>query len=156
MRSSVTTSSGAERVREEVDDEVGDRDRALAVGSAGDDVGAGREQHRVPVALGVAVRDRTAHRSEVAHERVGDPRRGRRDRAEGQIRPHDVGVANERADAQMPVVPFERVETGNPIDVDELRGCREPRLHHRDEALAAREDAGVVTARGLRGDRLVE
>ena len=89
---------------------------------ARDDVGTGREQHRVPVALGIAVRDRPAQRAAVAHERIGDPRRRRRDRAEGEVGAHDVGVADQRADAQVTVVALERVEPGDPVDVDELRG----------------------------------
>ena len=35
-------------------------------------------------------------------------------------------------------------------------GLRQADLHHREEALAAGEEAGLVTAVGLRRDRLVD
>ena len=86
-----------ERVGEDVGDEVGDRDRPFATRTAGDHLGTGREQHRVPVALGVAVRDRAAERAAVAHERVGDPRRGRRRRRRTRGRNAAMSACRTRA-----------------------------------------------------------
>ena len=68
----------------------------------------------------------------------------------------DVGVAHQRADPQVAVRPLERVEPGDAVDVDELRRGGEADLHHRDQALAAGEEAGVVTAFTFRRDRLLD
>ena len=68
----------------------------------------------------------------------------------------DVGVADERADPEVPVGPLERVEPGDPVDVDELRRRGEARLHHRDEALAAGEEADVFASLTFRRDRLFD
>src|SRR5262249_61832189 len=52
--------------------------------------------------------------------------------------------------------PRDRVETGNPVDVDEERRRCEAGLHHRDEALPTGQDAGVFAASSLGGDGFVQ
>jgi hypothetical protein len=71
-----------ERGHERGDEELVDGDRPLALGPASLDRGAHREQRRAPVALRVGVRERPADRAQVAHDRVGDLRRGIAERAE--------------------------------------------------------------------------
>ena len=139
-----------ERVGEDVDDEIGDRDRrARRSRPRRHHVGAGGEQHRVPVTLRVAVGDGAAERAPVADERIGDPGRGGLDRTEGELGASEVGVAHERADTRVTVVPSERVEIGDAVDVDELRRVREAGLHHREEALAPCEEPHLVARSAL-------
>ena len=144
-----------ECVGEDVDDEIGDRDDALAAAAAGHHVGAGGEQHRVPVTLRVAVGDGAAERAPVPDERIRDPGCRGLDRTEGELGANEVGVAHERADDERAVVSSERVEIGDAVDVDELRRVREAGLHHREEALAPCEEPHLVAA-GLGRDRLVD
>ncbi len=56
-------------------------------------------------------------------------------------------VARHRADAQHPVIFDEEIEGAHRADVDQHRGLREPVAHRRDQALSAREHAGVGTVR---------
>ncbi len=75
------------------------------------------------------------------------------DRPEGEVGGDHVGVADERPDPEMPVVALDAVEARDPVDVDQLRRAGQAHLHHRQQALAAREDPSVVTAGGLGRDR---
>ena len=90
-------------------------------------------------------------RPEVAHERVGDLRRGVRDRRIAA--PDHVGcgqrvVTDQRPDVQLAVALLDAVESRDPVDVDQMRRRGEPKLHHRDQALPAGEHLGVLAVRG--------
>ena len=61
-------------------------------------------------------------------------------------------VPHPRADAQHFAVACQLVETGNFIDIDEVRRLRQPEGHDRHQALAAGQNAAVL-ARHLRQDR---
>ena len=78
------------------------------------------------------------------------------DDAEREVGRGDVGVAHERPDSEVTVVALERIEPGMRLMSTSFAGCREADLHHRQEALAAGEDAGVVAAVRLGRDRLVD
>ena len=51
---------------------------------------------------------------------------------------------DQSADFQVAGFFLDVVETGNVIDVDQPGGPRDAKLHHRDQALAAAQDLGVV------------
>jgi len=46
--------------------------------------------------------------------------------------------------------------SSKPADVDQVRGCRQPQLHHGDQALPARQDLGLVAVLGEELQRLLE
>src|SRR5439155_8299477 len=95
-----------------------------------------------------------AQRAAVPHEGIRDPRCRGAYGAEREVGALEIRVTDEGAHPEMPVDPLERVEPGDPVDVDELCGCGEARLHHGDQALAPREEAGVVAPFTFRRDRL--
>ena len=60
--------------------------------------------------------------------------------ADGRV--EQVRVPGQRADAQLAAVAPDVGEFGQAVDVDEHPGLGQPQLHHRDEAVAARQHAG--------------
>jgi hypothetical protein len=56
-------------------------------------------------------------------------------------------VTHRRPDAQPVAAPGDRVQSRNSVDIDEMRGPREPKCHHRNEALAAGDDSALVRSR---------
>ena len=145
---------------ERVDEELADRDLALAASSSSGPrwrPSASITEPRSPD--GSAVGERAADRAEVPHERVGDLRRGRRDRRVAradQVGRREMVVPDQRADPQdrrraprSPSRPSIRLMSTS------CAGRREPELHHRDQALSAGEHLGVVAVRGEETERLV-
>ena len=108
---------------------------------------------------GVAVGEVPANRGEVADERIRDHAAGiREDRkpAPDELGGLELGLADERADHER-AVPFgDRAEPGDPVEVDHVARGREPELHQRDQALAAREDLRPVTELAEERDGVLE
>ena len=80
----------------------------------------------------------------VAHDRVGDHVLGVAEHREvlgEQLGPQQVDVAGERADADLVALLADVGELGEVVDVDQVLGVRQPELHHRQQAVAAGDDA---------------
>ena len=58
----------------------------------------------------------------------------------------------EGADPDLTVLFADVGELGEVVDVDQVLGLRQPQLHHRQEAVAARDDAGLGPEPVERGD----
>src|SRR3989454_8271297 len=56
----------------------------------------------------------------------------------------DLPVGRHRADRERLAVHLDAREPGHFAEIDQVLRLGEPELHHRDEAMAAREDLGVV------------
>jgi hypothetical protein len=104
----------------------------------------------------IGVSDRSAHGAAVADLEVSDVRQ-----SGGQQR-HIAGnggvvfgrrLAHKRAHAHVSVVAFDRVETGDPVEVDEVPEGRESQRHHRDQALPAGQHLGLVAVLAEQRDR---
>jgi len=65
-------------------------------------------------------------------------------------------VSHQRAEPQRAVAFLDAVQTRDPVDVDQMLGRREPEFHHRDQALASRQDLGVLAVLGEQRQGLVE
>src|SRR5438128_2730596 len=106
---------------ERVDEELVDRDDALAFWSLRHNRRAEREHRRGVVVRRVGVREVATDRSQVANERIGDDRgRVGDDRValpDDRVR-LEVGLTDESADAQLAVLSDLR-EAGHAVDVDE-------------------------------------
>ena len=139
-------------------EEVVDVDRALAPRPGGDDAGPQGEHRRRMVVRRVAVGDVAADGGAVAHERVRDHARGvEQNRIALRHRGGflELRLGHQRADAKEAVPLLERVEPGNAGDIDDVRGSGEPKLHHREQALAARHHLRVVES-AEQAERLVQ
>jgi hypothetical protein len=51
----------------------------------------------------------------------------------------------ETTDLQKSTLFLDVGQAGDPVDVDQVSRTRQPELHHRNEALAAAQNLGVVT-----------
>jgi hypothetical protein len=65
-------------------------------------------------------------------------------------------VPHERADPQHALLLCERVEAGDPVDVDEYLRRGETQLEQRDQALTAGEDLGILAVLAQQLDGLFE
>src|SRR5436190_14565012 len=65
-------------------------------------------------------------------------------------------VARERTDSHDAVLRAQEVELGNAIQVDHVRRACEPEVHHRYEALTAREELTFLAMLGEEREQLVE
>jgi hypothetical protein len=108
----------------------------------------------------VAVGEVAADCRQISHDRIRDDLRGVV--KEGVAGPHDlrfleIGLTGQRADPQKPVGFSNARQPGDRVDVDEMGRVGETELHQRDEALASREDFGVLAElrqqRGCLADR---
>ena len=55
-------------------------------------------------------------------------------------------MAGQGADAQLVAVELDEGQLGQAVDVDQQLGLGQPQLHHRDQAVPARHDAGLRQA----------
>jgi hypothetical protein len=62
-----------------------------------------------------------------------------------------VGVPGQGTDAQLVAVQPDVGQLGQPVDVDQHLGLGQPQLHHRDQAVAARQHAGLRPAQQRQG-----
>ena len=135
-----------DRRREGVDEELVDRDGALAARAPEHDAGAHRQHHRAQIARGVGVREGAADRAEVANEGVGDlwRRRGDRGIAADHLGSDQLVVAGERPDRQRATGLGDIAKPIDRIHIDQMLGSGEPEFEQRDQALPARQDLGVL------------
>lgn len=66
----------------------------------------------------------------------------------------DLPVGDGGADADVVVADGQILEVGGAGDVDQHLGAGQPQRHHRDQALAAGEDAGLLPVLGEEVDRV--
>ena len=132
---------------EEASEALGDGQAPLAPWAADDELRVEGEENRGRVRGGIAVRDRAADRAAVANLRVADEA-GRLgdDRALGpqELALLDVPVAREGADRDRVPVVLDVGEVGDPADVDEQLGPREPQPHEREQRVAAGDELGLL------------
>ena len=57
-------------------------------------------------------------------------------------------LGGHRPDDDVVAVGADALEVGDAAEVDEMARCRQPELHHRDQAVAAGERPGVVAEIG--------
>jgi hypothetical protein len=128
-------------------EELGGSDRALATATADDQRGVERQRHRRQLGCRICVGDGTSHGAAVADLEMPDVwERGRQQRhvaGDGGI-VFGCRLAHQGADAHMSVAAFDRVETGHPVEVDEVLEAGEPQRHHRHEALPPGQQLGLV------------
>src|SRR6267143_1011336 len=120
--------------------------RALLLALA-DELGSERDDGGRHVGGGVAVGQRDADRALVAHGGIADHRgRLRHDETLGleRLRRLHLPVGGHRPDRDHALVLLDTGEARHLAEVDQVLGLREAQLHHRDQAVAAREDLGVV------------
>ena len=104
------------------------------------------------------MRDGPADRAHVADLRVADLRRRVRDDRAAflqRLGVADVVVPRERADRDPVAVLAYVREVGEPSDIDQRRGSRDPQLHRRQERMPSGEELRVL-ARAEQRDRLVD
>src|SRR5437868_2613688 len=65
-------------------------------------------------------------------------------------------MACQRADAQDTAFRAQKIELGDAVQVDEMRGPCQAEVHHRHEALPAREDLGLLAMRGEEREQLID
>ena len=104
-----------------------------------------RRAHRGQVLGRVGLAERAADRPAVAHHRVGDHALGvGEDRVREQRRLEQVPVTGHRADPQLCAVEGDVAQlVRERIDVDQVLRLSEPQLHHRQQAVPAREQPGL-------------
>ena len=140
---------------EEVLEQVGGRDAALAARALDRDLAVHREGEGGEVGCRVPVSHRAADGAAVADLLVGDQRRGVRHDA------HLFGVLEhrvrrQRADPPAAVVAVEAAQLADAADVDQQRRRREAQLHQREQRVAARKQLRVLAALAERRDGLVD
>ena len=93
--------------------------------------------------MGEAAAERAAQPDRVVRNVAHDPGEQRPGRTFDH-RAVERGMAHARPDRKHAALDREAIETGDRIDVDEMRRPRHAERHHRDEALTAGEDAAVL------------
>ena len=158
-RTSVSISPPPTAVVYGPDVEILHRDRARALGVTDHDVGPDRRADRGQVLGCVGLAQRAADRAAVADDGVGDhgfrvPED--REAAREEVGLQQVDVAGQRPDRDLAVLLADVRELGQVVDVDQVLGVREPELHHRQQAVPARDDACLGTEPLERCDRAVD
>src|SRR6516162_4747725 len=105
----------------------------------------------------IAVSQIAGDRREVSHLRIGDNLRRIED--DGKLRPNKrralhLGLPREPAYLEMAVFFFDIGQTRDAIDVDEIGRPGQPKLHHRNQALATAKDLCIVAVLLEESDRL--
>ena len=103
------------------------------------------------------MREAAAERAAHPDREVADARRGLGQQAmrAGQRHALELRMADERVQRELALAGRDGGERGDAADVDEVRGTREPVGQHRQQALAAREQLGVLAALGEQLERLL-
>ena len=68
----------------------------------------------------------------------------------------ETNVTGKRANAQLATVLAHIIERIDAIDVDEVRGAGEPKIHRRHEALPASKDLSFLAVGGEEIERIVD
>jgi hypothetical protein len=111
------------------------------------------------VVAGVAVRHVAAERADVAHLGVGNQERGlAQDRdLDGEIRGADqLVLGGQGTDHHVAAVGADALEVRQAGEVDQVVGGREAQLHHRDQAVPARDGARALSQLGEQRDRILD
>ena len=95
--------------------------------------------------MGEAAAKRAAQPDRIVRDVTDDPRQQRAGRI-WRYRAVERRMAHAGADRKHAVGDREAIETGYPIDVDEMGRPRHAKRHHRDEALTAGEHAAILRA----------
>ena len=148
-----------DRGGEEVLEEVLGLDRPGALRTDRLQLGAERQHHGRPVRSRVGVGQAPPDGPVVADLRIADHRRrlgehgalllDRGARLDGVVR-------GQGADHEVAALLPDPREAGHAPDVDQVLGLGEPELHHGDEAVAAREELGVVLVAGEQAHGLLD
>ncbi len=107
----------------------------------------------------VGLAQRAADRAAVAHDRVGDHVLGVAEEREvlgEQLGLEQVDVAGQRADPDLAALLADVGELGQVVDVDQVLGVGQPQLHHRQQAVAACDDARLGAEPLERRDRALD
>ena len=102
--------------------------------------------------------DRAAERATVAHLRVADVSCGMREQRHvlaQQFGRLDVHVAGHRADGDVVAVVADVRQVGEATDVDQHARLGEAELHHRQQAVAAGDELGLVAVLADQADGLL-
>jgi hypothetical protein len=147
--------AGLDGRRERSEEEVRGRDRALAALPAHEQAPVERRHRRRELRGRVRVGEAAADRAARANRGVRDVagRLGHQRHALAHERVAlDAPLAHHRAEADAPVPGLlDRVEPRHPVQIDHHRRLGHPHVEHRNQALAAGEQAGRV--RVLRQER---
>ena len=106
----------------------------------------------------VGLAERAADRAPVAHDRIrDDPFRvvQNREVLTGRRRAEQLRVPDEGADPQLIVLDRNPGQPVDPVDVDQGFRLGQPQLHHRDQAVAAREHPGFGPEPGQQLERML-
>ena len=130
--------------------EFGSRDVAGAGGAFEPVARAERHHQRRHVVAGIAIGDIAADRAHVAHLRIGDQKR--RLMQDGQrfgdvVRRQQLMLGGHRADHNAVAVAADTLQRGDAMQIDQMFGAGEPKLHHRDQAVAASKRTGLLAQR---------
>ena len=129
-------------VRSEV--ELARRNRALSILGTQHDGGAQRRHNRRQILGWVGLAQRSTDRSTVAHDRVGNHPLGfAEDRVVlvGNGRFEQLAVPRHRSDPDL-VTLDAHIGHVEIVDVDQVLRSSEPKLHHRQEAVASGDEPG--------------
>ena len=135
------------------------RDHPLAAGAADHDLRLHRRADRREVLGRIRLAERAADRAAVAHDRIGDHVLGvakQRQALGEQLGLQQIDVAGQRADSDLVALLPDVGELRQVVDVDQVRRVREPELHHRQQAVAARDDARLGAELLQRRDRALD
>ena len=149
---------GLERRLEERAVEVDRRDLAGAVRALGHVGGTEGERGRGEIGRRVGVRDRATERATVAHLRVADVASGvsqQRHVLLEEVGRLDVHVARHRTDRDLVALLADVRQIGESSDVDQHARLRESQLHHRQQAVAAGDELGLVAVLADEADRFL-
>ena len=118
------------------------------LGSADHDLGLGGGAHGREVLGRIGLAERAADRAAVAHDRVGDHVLGIAEEREvlgEQLGLEEIDMPRQRADPDLAALLADVRELREIVDVDQVLGVRQPQLHHRQQAVTARDDARLGT-----------
>ena len=107
----------------------------------------GHHQRRHVVA-GIAIGDIAADGAAVAYLGIGDQKYGfvqNGQRFADLVGRQQFVLGGHRADHDRVAVAADALEAGDAMQVDQMLRAREPELHHRHQAVAAGQRAGLVT-----------
>ncbi len=128
--------------------ELGSRDVAPA-GRAFEAVARTERQHqRRHVVAGIAIGDVAADGAHVTHLRIGDQQRGLvqdRQRFRDVVGRQQFVLGGHRADDDATRLAADAFQPVDAMQIDQMFRRGEPKLHHRDQAMAAGKGTGFVT-----------
>ncbi len=158
-RTSTRHSSSARVGGEVAAEELAGGHDPLTVRPADDQVGLGHHRHGGQLGRRVGVGDAAADRAPVADRHVADEGQGLGQHGEAlghQRRPLGVPFPGRGPEGHGVATVLDAAQRRHPVDVDQLGGPGQPHGQHRDQALAAGDDLGLVAVLGEQGQDLLE